>query len=106
LASRSETLQKLIAEALPWLCTQAEKLLGGGTGMVKRAYVVQEAIKLLPEAVRAKLDPNRVYALIDTALAKLRPLWEENPALIAPDETADDETYLVAAKGHRRRATD
>jgi hypothetical protein len=99
----AKDLRELIDQALPWLCTQAEKLLGSGTGAIKRSYVVQEAMKLLPEAVRAQLDTDRLGGAIDAALAKLRPLWEEKPGLIAPEGILvegeeDDTTYLVAAK--------
>jgi len=87
----SEAVQKLLAEALPWLCTQAEKLLGGGTGAVKKSYVIQEAMKLLPENLWARLDTTVMERAIDAALVKLRPLWGELPGLVAPEITVAEE---------------
>ena len=87
-------------EALPWLCTQAEKLLGGGTGDVKRSWVLQEIIRLLPDHLRSKLDAtilDGTYDTISDALKRLRPLWEEHPGLIAPDAELDAGPYLFKA---------
>jgi len=87
-------------ETLPWLCTQAEKLLGGGTGDVKRSWVIQEIIKLIPDHLRAKLGVTNldgIYDEISDALKRLRPLWEEYPGLIAPEAELDAGPYLFKA---------
>ena len=78
-------LEELIREALPWLMTQAEKLLGSGTGEIKRAWVVQEVMKLLLEGLRARLDLEHLDPLIDGVLEKLRSLWERKPGVVTAD---------------------
>ena len=80
-------LSDLIFEALPWLITKAEQLLGGKTGAVKKAYVIQEAMKLLPDGLRAHLSINEIEQAIETVLVQLEPLWEKVPALIGKPET-------------------
>ena len=80
-----KALEELISEALPWLVTQAEKLLGGGTGEIKRAWVVQEVMRLLPEGLRARLDLEHLDPLVDGVLEKLRPLWEDRPEIVDQD---------------------
>ena len=81
----SEAMAGLIHEALPWLVTQAEKLLGSGTGEIKRAWVVQEVMRLLPEGLRARLDLEHLDPLVDGVLEKLRPLWADRPEVVAAD---------------------
>ena len=81
-----ERLKTLVSAALPYLITEAERRFGGGgTGLIKRAMVITEAMKLLPDENRSMAQDELIFDWIETALTELRPLWEEVPALIEPD---------------------
>ena len=86
--------------------TQAEKLLGSahadttggsGTGEIKRAWVVQEIMKLLPEGLRARLDLEHLDPLIDGVLEKLRPLWDGRPGVVSADGILVEGERLIGA---------
>jgi len=85
-----ERLQKLVADALPYLITEAERRFGGGgTGFIKRAMVITEIMKLLPDENRSMAQDEVIIEWIEEALLGTRPAWEDAPKLIEPDGAAD-----------------
>ena len=77
-----DRFKTLFKEALPWLCTQAEISLGGGTGELKQAYVITEALKLLPDNLSSRINEDLLIGYIKNALSAAKDLWEKTPRVL------------------------
>jgi len=77
----------MLEQMLPSLVTEAEKLYGLGTGVLKLAYVLEKVYATLPDACRLLFTPDQLGGMVDKALATAKELWLRNPALIAKTET-------------------
>ena len=73
-----KALLGLIYEALPNLVTEAEELYADGTGVIKRSFVIQKVLELLPDGLKSRLDVEQLGVWIDVVLEKMRPLWAES----------------------------
>ena len=62
---------------LVWAVSEAEKMLGSGTGQLKLRYVYDSAIKRFP--LIAKLIPFSVFGkMVDSALKEMQRMIEES----------------------------
>lgn len=65
---------------LVWAVSEAEKVLGSGTGQLKLRYVYDTAVLRFP--VMAKLMPFTVFTkLVDAALVTMREMIEKNKSI-------------------------
>lgn len=65
---------------LVWAVSEAEKVLGSGTGQLKLRYVYDTAVLRFP--VMAKLMPFSVFTkLVDAALVTMREMIEKNKSI-------------------------
>ena len=73
----SRLLQNLIPIALG-LVTEAETQYGGGTGKIKRAYVIDELYSRIPDEFKPYITEQNLDAILIKALDEAKVLWEEN----------------------------
>lgn len=73
-------LQNIVPIAL-CLVTDAEITFGGGTGIIKRSYVIDELYKRIPDEYKKYITEENLDAIINDALEKAEELWSTNPAL-------------------------
>lgn len=78
----SRLLQNLIPIALG-LVTDAEAQYGGGTGKIKRAYVIDELYSRIPDAFKPYVTEQNLDAILTKALDEAKVLWEENTQIKA-----------------------
>ena len=71
-----------ITAVLPALVTEAERLFGLDTGMIKLSWVVEQVYDRLPETVTSWVSAKQIERLIEAALKKTRPAWVRKPGLI------------------------
>ena len=65
---------------LVWAVSEAEKVLGSGTGQLKLRYVYDAAVLRFP--IMAKLMPFSVFSkLVDAALVTMREMIEKNKSI-------------------------
>ena len=65
---------------LVWAVSEAEKMLGSGTGQLKLRYAYNAAIKSFP--ILAKLIPFSIFSkLVDSALDVMRDMIENNDSI-------------------------
>lgn len=77
LAYIKRLLQNLVPMALV-LVTDAEIEFGGGTGPIKRSYVIAELYKLIPDEYKKYITEQNLDEIIDKALDEAERLWTEN----------------------------
>ena len=70
-------LQNLIPIALV-MVTDAEITYGGGTGQLKRSYVMDELYKRIPDEYKKYITEDNLDAIINKALDEAEHLWAEN----------------------------
>ena len=70
-------LQNLLPIALG-LVTDAEITYGGGTGKIKRAYVIDELYSRIPDEFKPFVTEANLEAVLTKALDEARLLWESN----------------------------
>ena len=70
-------LQNLIPIALV-LVTDAEINYGGGTGKLKRSYVMDELYKRIPDEYKKYITEDNMDAIINEALKDAEKLWDQN----------------------------
>ena len=70
-------LQNLIPIALV-MVTDAEITYGGGTGQLKRSYVMDELYKRIPDEYKKYITEDNLDAIINKALDEAEHLWTEN----------------------------
>ena len=78
----SRLLQNLIPIALG-LVTDAEAQYGGGTGKIKRAYVIDELYSRIPDEFKPYVTEQNLDAILTKALDETKVLWEENTQIKA-----------------------
>ena len=77
LAYITRLLQNLVPIALV-LVTDAEIEFGGGTGPIKRSYVIAELYKLIPDEYKKYITEQNLDEIINKALEEAEKLWTEN----------------------------
>jgi hypothetical protein len=60
------------------LVTDAEIEFGGGTGPLKRSYVIDELYKRIPDEYKKYITEENLDAIITVALEEAEKLWGEN----------------------------
>jgi len=60
------------------LVTNAESLFGGGTGKLKRSYVIDELYSRIPENYKKYITEDNLDVILEDALEKAKMLWEQN----------------------------
>lgn len=78
----SRLLQNLIPIALG-LVTDAEAQYSGGTGKIKRAYVIDELYSRIPDEFKPYVTEQNLDAILTKALDEAKVLWEENTQIKA-----------------------
>jgi len=78
----SRLLQNLIPIALG-LVTDAEAQYGGGTGKIKRAYVIDELYSRIPDEFKPYVTEQNLDAILTKALDEAKVLWKENTQIKA-----------------------
>lgn len=71
-------LQNLVPIALV-LVTDAEIAYGGGTGQLKRSYVIDELYKRIPDEYKKYITEDNLDSIIDKALQEAEKIWSSNP---------------------------
>lgn len=71
-------LQNLVPIALV-LVTNAEITYGGGTGQLKRSYVIAELYKHIPDEYKKYITEDNLDVIIDKALDEAEKMWATNP---------------------------
>lgn len=65
---------------LVWAVSEAEKVLGSGTGQLKLRYVYDAAVDRFP--IVAKLIPFPIFGkMVDAALVQMRAMIENNSSI-------------------------
>lgn len=70
-------LQNLVPIALV-LVTDAEIEFGGGTGPLKRSYVIDELYKRIPDEYKKYITEENLDAIINKVLEEAEKLWVDN----------------------------
>ena len=60
------------------LVTEAEIAFGGGTGKLKRSYVIDELYSRVPDEYKKYVTEGNLDAVLTDALNEARLLWEHN----------------------------
>lgn len=63
------------------LVTEAEIQFGGGTGTLKRSYVIDELYKRIPDEYKKYITEDNLDAIINRALEEAEKLWASNPRI-------------------------
>ena len=61
------------------LVTDAEIAFGGGTGVLKRSYVIDELYKRIPDEYKKYITEDNLDAIINKALEEAEKIWSDNP---------------------------
>jgi hypothetical protein len=61
------------------LVTDAEIQFGGGTGTLKRSYVIDELYKRIPDEYKKYITEDNLDSIINKALEEAERLWANNP---------------------------
>lgn len=61
------------------LVTKAEIDYGGGTGVLKRSYVIDELYKRIPDEYKKYITEDNLDSIINAALIQAEKIWNENP---------------------------
>lgn len=81
-AERVSYITRLLTNLVPIalvLVTDAEVQFGGGTGQLKRSYVIDELYKRIPDDYKKYITEDNLDAIINTALEQAEKLWSDNP---------------------------
>lgn len=73
-------LTNLIPSALI-LVTNAEIQFGGGTGVIKRSYVIDELYQRIPDEYKKYITEENLDAIINKVLPEAQKLWSENSSI-------------------------
>ena len=76
----SRLLKNLIPIALNKV-TEAEIQFGGGTGEIKRAYVIDELYSRIPDEFKPYVTEANLDAILTKALDEAKTLWEQNESI-------------------------
>lgn len=61
------------------LVTDAEIEFGGGTGQLKRSYVIDELYRRIPDEYKKYITEDNLDTIINKALDEAEKLWNDNP---------------------------
>lgn len=61
------------------LVTDAEIQFGGGTGPLKRSYVIDELYKRIPDEYKKYITEDNLDSIVNKALEEAERLWASNP---------------------------
>lgn len=78
------------------LVTDAEIEFGGGTGKLKRSYVIDELYKRIPDEYKKYVTEDNLDAILNRALEEAEKLWSDNPkvnAMVYGDSTKETQYY-------------
>lgn len=78
MAYTTRLLTNLVPIALV-LVTEAEIQFGGGTGVLKRSYVIDELYKRIPDEYKKYITEDNLDSIINKALEEAERLWANNP---------------------------
>ena len=70
--------KKIVFKILFYLVSEAEKALGGGTGILKQATVFTQVYEKLPKIFRTFVSAVTLEKWIDEALEKAKEVWKKN----------------------------
>jgi len=95
LAEKMAYITRLLTNLVPialTLVTDAEIKFGGGTGVLKRSYVIDELYKRIPDEYKKYITEDNLDTIIKNALEKAEELWTQNPDIskIVYGEPASD----------------
>lgn len=65
------------------LVTDAEIAYGGGTGQLKRSYVLDELYQRIPDEYKKYITEENLDTIINRALEEAEKLWRNNPSVTA-----------------------
>jgi len=77
-------IKRLLTNLVPIalvLVTDAEITFGGGTGTLKRSYVIDELYKRIPDEYKKYITEDNLDSIINTVLPEAEKLWTENPQI-------------------------
>lgn len=83
-AERVSYITRLLTNLVPIalvLVTDAEVTFGGGTGQLKRSYVIDELYKRIPDDYKKYITEDNLDTIINTALDQAEKLWVDNPSV-------------------------
>lgn len=63
------------------LVTDAEIGYGGGTGQLKRSYVIDELYKRIPDEYKQYITEDNLDSIVNRALLEAEKLWADNPSI-------------------------
>ena len=81
LSEKMAYITRLLTNLVPialTLVTDAEIKYGGGTGELKRSYVIDELYKRIPDEYKKYITEDNLDAIIQNALDKAEELWAKN----------------------------
>lgn len=64
------------------LVTDAENTFGGNTGAIKRAYVIDELYKRVPDDYKQNVTEENLSIIVEKTLEKAVIFWQENPHIM------------------------
>lgn len=97
LAYITRLLTNLVPIALV-LVTDAEIEFGGGTGQLKRSYVIDELYKRVPDDYKKYITEDNLDAIINKALDEAEKLWTNNPKVNSMVYGSSTMNYKEASK--------
>ena len=80
-AEKIAYVKRLLTNLVPIalvLVTDAEIEFGGGTGKLKRSYVIDELYKRIPDEYKKFVTEDNLDAIINKALDEAEKLWKDN----------------------------
>ena len=81
LSEKMAYITRLLTNLVPialTLVTDAEIKYGGGTGELKRSYVIDELYKRIPDEYKKYITEDNLDVIIQNALDKAEELWAKN----------------------------
>lgn len=82
LGEKMAYITRLLTNLVPiaiTLVTNAEIVYGGGTGVLKRSYVIDELYKRIPDEYKKYITEDNLDTIINRALEEAEKLWNQNP---------------------------
>jgi hypothetical protein len=83
-AEKMAYITRLLTNLIPIalvLVTDAEIEYGGGTGQLKRSYVIDELYKRIPDEYKKYITEENLDTILNKALTEAKVLWESNEHL-------------------------
>lgn len=80
-AEKMAYITRLLTNLVPIalvLVTDAEVIYGGGTGALKRSYVIDELYRRIPDEYKKYITEENMDSIINAALEQAEKLWHSN----------------------------